>query len=115
MRLQMRFNSTKFNSNQKCNKETYQCEYKKCHKCKKHYSWNPITSVCENIKYFNGITNNQVFTCDEIISVMNIISTKVTNTIYFAHSFISDHITINNYYYSLSVSKLSVQKKVLIN
>ena len=55
--------------------------------------------------------------CDGIIIVMDIVSTKKTNTIatnvtstasillYFAYSFISDHININNYYYLLSLCK----------
>ena len=60
--------------------------------------------------------------CDEIISVMDIVSTKTTNSIatnipktchnknskklsYVAYSFISDHITIDNYNYLLSLCK----------
>ena len=61
--------------------------------------------------------------CDEIIFVMDILSTKMTTTIatnesinysrkvkykfdcYILHSFISDHITINNNYYLLSLCK----------
>ena len=33
-----KFNSTTCNSNQKWNNETYQCECKNYHKCKKDYS-----------------------------------------------------------------------------
>ena len=60
--------------------------------------------------------------CDEIIYVMDIISTKMKNTVatnvsrnsddkkvrwllYYGHSFISDDITIDNYYYLLSLCK----------
>ena len=72
-----------------------------------------------------------MITCDEIISVMDIVSTKMTNTIetnvsmnsddkrvrykidcYILHSFISDHATIDNYNYLLSYAKhRSKQKK----
>ena len=45
-------------------------------KCKKDYSWNPSTCVCENIKYLKSIADNSVTQCDEIIIVMDIISTK---------------------------------------
>ena len=38
------YNSTIFNSNQKWNSETCQCEYKKYCTCKRDYNWNP--SVC---------------------------------------------------------------------
>ena len=65
--------------------------------------------------------------CDEIIIVMNNVSTRKVNAIatnvtcttsinchgkeskrllYFANSFISGHITIDNYYYLLSLSKI---------
>ena len=63
--------------------------------------------------------------CDQIITVLDIVSTKKTSTIaanvrstdsinchsikvrllYFAHSFINIHITIDNYYYLLSLCK----------
>ena len=36
-----KFNSEIYNSNQKWNNETYQCEYKNHCTCKKKYSWNP--------------------------------------------------------------------------
>ena len=49
--------------------------------------------------------------CDEIISVMDIVSTKILNTIaifliaILCIQFISEHITIDNYYYLLSLCK----------
>ena len=49
--------------------------------CKKYYNWNPSTCICENSKYLNSIDNTSVITCVEIISVMDIVTTKMTNTI----------------------------------
>ena len=49
--------------------------------CKKDYSWNPCTCICENSKYLKSITDTSVITCDEIISIMDIVTTKMTNTI----------------------------------
>ena len=43
------------NSNQKWNK-TCQCEFKN-YKCKKDYSWNPSTGICENSKYLKSIAD----------------------------------------------------------
>ena len=51
------------------------------HKCKIDYSWNPSTCICENSKYLKGITDTSVIMYDEVISVMDIVSTKKTNTI----------------------------------
>ena len=48
---------------------------------KKDYSWNPSTCICENSKYLKSMADTSVITCDEIISVMKIVSTKMTNTI----------------------------------
>ena len=49
-----KFNSTVCNSNQKWNNKTCQCECKKFHMCKKYYSWNPSTHICENSKYLRS-------------------------------------------------------------
>ena len=100
---------------------TCQCECKHCHKCKKDYSWNPSKCICDNRKYLKSIANTSVIECDEIITVMDIVSTKMRSTIatnvtsttsifskillYFAYSFISDHVTINNYCYVLLLRK----------
>ena len=46
-----RFNRTTWNSNQKSNNKTCQCECKNCRTCKKDYSWHPNTCICENCKY----------------------------------------------------------------
>ena len=70
-----KFNSTTCNSNQKWNNKTCQCECKNYCKCKKDYSWNPSTCICENSKY---LKSTSVTKCDEIIIVMNNVSTKKT-------------------------------------
>ena len=49
--------------------------------CKKDYSWNPSTCICEDDKHLKSIADTSVVTCDEIISVMDIASTKMTNTV----------------------------------
>ena len=48
----------------KWNDKTCQCECKNPRTCKKDYSWNP------------SIADTSVTECDEIITVMNIVSTK---------------------------------------
>ena len=48
-----KFNSTACNSSQKWNNKTCECEYKNYRKCKKDYSCNPRTSICEISKYLN--------------------------------------------------------------
>ena len=45
-----KFNNTRFNSHQKWNNETCQCEFKNYRKCKRDYNWNPSTCTCENSK-----------------------------------------------------------------
>ena len=78
-----KFNSTTCNSNQKWNDKTCQCEYKNYRQCKKDYSWNPSTCICEKRKYLKVLLIHliQVTAFDEITSVMDIVSTKKTNTI----------------------------------
>ena len=43
-------------------------------------SWSLSTCICENNKYLKSVANNSVTECDEVIIVMNNISTKRTNT-----------------------------------
>ena len=71
-----------------------------------------------NSKYLKNVADASVTKCDEIVIVVDIVSTKKTNTtaanvtrtvsinchskkskrlLYFAHSSISDHITIDNH------------------
>ena len=47
----------------------------------KNYVRNPSTCICENSGYLKSIADNSVIACDEIISVMDIVSTKMTNII----------------------------------
>ena len=58
----------------KCNEMTNYRKYKK------DYRYNPNTCTCENNKCLKGI-DTSVMTSDEIISVMENVSTKITNTI----------------------------------
>ena len=76
-----KFNSTTCNSNQRWNNKTCQCECKNYRTCKEDYSWNPSPCVCENNQYLKSIADTSVIACDEIIPVMDIVSTKMTNTI----------------------------------
>ena len=46
-----KFNSTTCNLNQKQNNEICKCEFKNYYTCKKDYSWNPSTCICEKSKY----------------------------------------------------------------
>ena len=46
----------------------------------KDFSWNPRRSICENSKYLKSIADTSLIEYDEIISVMDIASTKTTNT-----------------------------------
>ena len=49
--------------------------------CKKDYSLNPSRCICENSKHLKSIADSSVIACDEILSVMDIASTKKTNAI----------------------------------
>ena len=62
---------------------------------------NPSTCVCENDKYAKIISDDSKIVCDEIISVTDIVSTKID--FYIVQSFISDHIAIDNYHFLLSL------------
>ena len=55
-----KFNSATYNSNQKWNNKTCQCECKNYHKCQKDYSCNPSTCICENDKYLKSIADTSV-------------------------------------------------------
>ena len=58
-----KFNSTTWNSNQKWNDETCQCECKNYRMCKKDYSWNPSICICENGKYLRSILDGSKIVC----------------------------------------------------
>ena len=98
-----KFNSTACNSNQRW--KNVNVNIKIIVSAKKSYSWNPSTYNCENSKYLKSIADTSVIECDEIITVMDIVSRKMRNTIAkrFAYIFISDHITIDNYHYYLQL------------
>ena len=53
------FNSTVYNSNQKWNNKTYQCQCKNYRTCKKDYSWNPSTCICKNSKYLKSASGTE--------------------------------------------------------
>ena len=75
-----KLNSATCNSNQKWNNKACQFECKNYQKCKEDYSWNPSTYICENIKYLISGADTSVAECDEIVIVIDFISTKKTNT-----------------------------------
>ena len=76
-----KFSSTTYHSNQKWNNKTCRCECENYCKRKKDYRWNPSTCICKKSKYLKIVSDTSVITCDKIISVMNVVSTKMTNTI----------------------------------
>ena len=57
-----------------------QCECKNYRTCQKDYSWNPGICICEYSKYLKSIPDTSVIMCVEVISVMDIVSTKRANT-----------------------------------
>ena len=67
--------------NQKQNNETCQCECKSYLTCKKDYSWNLSTCICENGKYLKSVLDDSKILCNGIISATDIVSTNVTNTV----------------------------------
>ena len=44
-----------------------------CTTCKKYYSWNPSTCICENDKYLKRLVDDSKIMCDEIIYVIDIV------------------------------------------
>ena len=55
-----KFKSTTCNPYEKLNNKTYQCECKNYRKCKKDFSWNPSTCICDNSKYLKSIADSSV-------------------------------------------------------
>ena len=74
-------NTPTCNLKQKWNNKTKQCKCKNYFKCKKDYSCNLSTCICDNSKYLKSIADTSATDCDELIIVMDISSTKKTNTI----------------------------------
>ena len=93
--------------------------------CKKDYRSNLSTCVCGSSMYLKSNADTSVIDYDEIITFMDSVSSKMTNVIatnvmstasknchskkkrllYFAYNFITDHVTIDNYCYLLSLCK----------
>ena len=46
---------------------------------KKVYNWNPRTCIFENVHYWKSIVGDSNIFCNEIIYVMDIVSTNVTS------------------------------------
>ena len=69
------------NWNQKWNNKTFQWECKNYRKCKKDDNCNPRTCIYENSKYLKSTPDTSMITYDEIVSAIDIVSTKTTNTI----------------------------------
>ena len=45
------------------------------------YNWNPSTCFYENSKDLKGIANTSVITCNDIVSIIDIVSAIITNSI----------------------------------
>ena len=76
-----KFNSATCNSNQKLNKKTCQYKCKNYRNWKNDYSQYRSTCIYENDKYLKSIADTLLITFNKIISVMDIASRKITNTI----------------------------------
>ena len=74
-----KFDSTICNSNQKRNKKIFQYKCKSYRKRKRDYSWNSSECICENSKYLKSIADTSAPECDDVISVLDIVSTKKAN------------------------------------
>ena len=44
-------------------------ECKKYFACKKYFSWNPSTCICENGRYLKSVLDNSLIECSEITNV----------------------------------------------
>ena len=71
-----KFDGRKCNSNQKWNNDKCRCECKKHHISEKDYICNPDECSCENGKYLEGIIDDSVITCDEIIEETKAVPTN---------------------------------------
>ena len=76
-----KFSSTLCNSKQKWDNKSREYQCKNYRTYKKNYIWNPITCICENDKHLKSIDSTSVKTCNDITSVIDIVSTKMANTI----------------------------------
>ena len=69
------------NSKQIWNNKTCQCKCKNYRKCQENYSWNRSKCISENSKSLRSDADTSVTECDEVIIVMDNLSTKNRNTI----------------------------------
>ena len=79
---------TTYYSNQKRNNDKCQCQCKRYHTCKKDYSWNPSTYICENGKCLKSTVDKSVISCDgiimlQVVYVANTVNVNVTNTVWY--------------------------------
>ena len=74
-----KFNSTTCNSNKKWNNETCRRERKNYRMCKKDYSWNPTTCICENSKCLKNITDTSVINVMKLYLLWICINKKDNN------------------------------------
>ena len=56
-------------------------ECKNYHKFEEDYIWNPRVCICEYSKYLKILSDTSVTNCDEIVIVVDNLSTKKTDTI----------------------------------
>ena len=70
------FNSTSCNSHHKWKNKTRQCQYQSYHKRNESYSWNRRTCICDDSKNLKSVADNLEADCDEIIIVLDIVSTR---------------------------------------
>ena len=56
------------------------------------YMWNPSTYTYDDYKHLKIVSDDSKNVCNEIISIMDIVSTKITNTIAINVSINSDDI-----------------------
>ena len=64
-----KLNSKTFNSNQKWNNKTGQCEYKNYCTYKKDYSWNASTCIWVNSKYSESIADTSVLQLSDVMKL----------------------------------------------
>ena len=108
----MQINSTIYNSKQKWNNKTCQCECKNYFKCRKDYNWNPSTCICKDDKYLKSIADTSVTECDEIIIFIDNVSTKKANTITTKKANATNTASIN--FHSKKVRNHSILHAVLL-
>ena len=75
-----RLNDRKCNSNQTWNNNKWRCECKSLkerHICKIDYIWNTAAWTYKNGKYLASIINNSVIMYDQIISIVDSVTTNV--------------------------------------